>query len=228
MANLAPSQIAQLAANAGFTGAGLSTITAISLAESGGNPGAINYNDPGGSYGLTQINAAAHGSSFAQAALDPQTALNEAFAVSGGGTNFSPWSTYNSGAYLDYMQQAQSDTNLTNNYSYFGVQQPPTQSDYPFTPQEVSDYGSFGLSPVNDPFTPQQGSNYGSFGLAPVAPLDTGTASSGAAGGSGLFSGLTSFIGAAGPGVALAVVAVLMLIVAIWPSQSIHLSVAEA
>jgi Lysozyme like domain len=94
-------QLFALATKAGFTGQSASTISAIALAESGGNPDAVNYNDPhGGSFGLTQINGVHPG---AIGALDPQTAFNLAYQVSNGGTDFSPWSTYNSGAYQKYL-----------------------------------------------------------------------------------------------------------------------------
>lgn len=105
MAVLSPSQIAQYAANAGFTGAGLQKITAIAMAESGGNTLAYNPGDPhGGSFGITQINGVHPGASGALG--DPQTAMNLAFQVSGGGNNFSPWTTYTSGAYQKFMGQA--------------------------------------------------------------------------------------------------------------------------
>lgn len=102
---LSYSDLLAYAQQAGFTGQAADTAAAIALAESGGDPWAVNYNDPGGSYGLTQINAAAHGSSALSTLGNPLAAFQQAFQISGGGTNFSPWSTYNSGAYLQYAQQ---------------------------------------------------------------------------------------------------------------------------
>lgn len=102
MSILSPAQIAQYAANAGFTGTGLAKITAIAQAESGGNPFSFNGNDPaGGSFGLTQINGVHPGASSAYG--DPQAAMDLAFKVSNGGTNFNPWSTYTNGSYRNFM-----------------------------------------------------------------------------------------------------------------------------
>ncbi len=99
-------QIHELAGNAGFTGGGRNVITAIALAESGGDPNAVAYNDGGSgynSYGLTQI-LSAHPN--AKAALDPQEALNQAYTISQGGTDFSPWSTFKNGAYQEHLPAA--------------------------------------------------------------------------------------------------------------------------
>ena len=71
-------------------------MAATIMAESSGNPAAINREDPGGSYGLTQINQAAHGPR-AREALDPNRAIELAYEISKGGTDFSPWSQYKSG-----------------------------------------------------------------------------------------------------------------------------------
>lgn len=106
MTTLSFGQMKQLALNAGFTGSSANTITAIAMAESSGNPNAIAYNDGGkgyNSYGLTQINGV-HPN--AASATDPQTAFNMAYTLSNGGTNFQPWSTYNSGAYAQYLPNA--------------------------------------------------------------------------------------------------------------------------
>lgn len=96
-------QLVQFANNAGFSGDSANTAAAIAMAESSGDSTQINTQDPGNSYGLLQINGAAWGQSEAQASLDPQTAFNNAYSISGSGTNFTPWSTYNSGAYSKYL-----------------------------------------------------------------------------------------------------------------------------
>lgn len=75
------------------------------MAESGGDPFAINFADPGGSYGLTQINAAANGPTATDTLGNPTEAFTQMFNLSNGGTNFSPWSTFNSGAYLPFLSQ---------------------------------------------------------------------------------------------------------------------------
>ncbi len=64
----------------------------IALAESGGNPGAVSPTDD---YGLWQINA----SNGALATLSPQANARSAVILSHGGTDWSPWTTYRTGAY---------------------------------------------------------------------------------------------------------------------------------
>jgi hypothetical protein len=96
------SQLLGYAQNAGFTGQNANTISAIALAESGGNPNATNVNTNGSTdYGVTQINSIHPGASGAYG--DPQQAMNLAYGVSGGGTNFTPWVTYNKGTYLPFL-----------------------------------------------------------------------------------------------------------------------------
>jgi soluble lytic murein transglycosylase-like protein len=107
MANaLTPAQIAAYAANAGFSGDALNVATAIALAESSGNPYVVGDTNisPGGSVGLWQINLAAHPEYEAGSLLDPQANANAAYAVyqqSGG--QFTPWTTFNTGAYTAYL-----------------------------------------------------------------------------------------------------------------------------
>jgi hypothetical protein len=95
-------QLVGLAQSSGFTGQSAYTAAAIAMAESSGNAGSINYADPGGSYGLMQINQAAHPGTSTQA-LDPQGSFDLAYQISNQGTNFGPWSTFNSGAYSQYL-----------------------------------------------------------------------------------------------------------------------------
>lgn len=104
--NLSASQIQTYASNAGFDGDDLAIAVAIAQAESSGNPKALNSSDPQGSYGLWQINLAAHPeySSDPTQLYDPQTNANAAYAVYTNANGFSPWSTYNNGAYQSYLQ----------------------------------------------------------------------------------------------------------------------------
>jgi hypothetical protein len=106
-------QLATLAGNAGFTGSDLATAVAVALAESGGNVTAYNPETAAGaaqgkgSYGLWQIYLTAHPQYTAAQLLDPQTNANAAYAVYvAAGYSFSPWSTYNSNAYLAFATQA--------------------------------------------------------------------------------------------------------------------------
>jgi hypothetical protein len=98
--NFSATQIQGYAAAAGFSGADLQTAVAIALAESSGDPSAVN---PEGSYGLWQIYLPAH-PEFAGANLsDPQVNAQAAFAIYSAAGGFKPWTTYKSGKYLAYM-----------------------------------------------------------------------------------------------------------------------------
>lgn len=99
---LSAQQIAQHARNAGFPEDKIPLITAISLAESGGNPNASNEKGEH-SYGLTQINADAHGPEAHEALGNPDKAMQLAFQVSKGGEDFSPWTMYRNGQYKQFL-----------------------------------------------------------------------------------------------------------------------------
>lgn len=105
MSTLTIDQIAQDMRNAGFPASSIPIGTAIVLAESGGRTDAVNNSDPyGGSWGLWQINGAHfNGETTVGCALDPQCATNFAFQLSSGGQNWTPWGTYTSGAYQQYL-----------------------------------------------------------------------------------------------------------------------------
>jgi hypothetical protein len=135
MTVLTRSQIRDYASQAGFTGSALDTITAIFAAENGsGDSSNINntafptlagYHAPGPndqpeySVGNGQINALAHFSSsgmdfehYVAYLLDPLNNAKEAFKISGGGTDFTPWSTFNNGSATG---TAQPDITLVDN-----------------------------------------------------------------------------------------------------------------
>lgn len=65
----------------------------IAMAESGGNQYAVSPTDD---YGYWQINRAAHGS---MASFNPLTNARAAIEISGNGTDWEPWTTYQTGAY---------------------------------------------------------------------------------------------------------------------------------
>lgn len=103
------SEVAGYAAAAGFTGEALVTIVAIVERESGGNPDAVGdvaLEDAtwGPSVGLYQIRTlkaeTGTGGDRDIAALmpmgkgDPARQSAAAFTISGGGSNFTPWTTY--------------------------------------------------------------------------------------------------------------------------------------
>jgi hypothetical protein len=99
---------------AGFTGQGLRMALAIAMAESSGQASQLNNNPSTGdlSYGLFQINMIGamgperlkqYGLSSNASLFDALTNAKVAFKMSHGGTNWSPWSTYTSGAYKTYL-----------------------------------------------------------------------------------------------------------------------------
>lgn len=110
--------IAQAAYDAGFRGDNLVTAVAVALGESSGNPGATGDTTLanakwGPSVGLWQVrtlNNAGQGDfrneAFLRSGIGNQAAA--AFNISGGGSNFRPWSVYTSGAYRRYLDQARS------------------------------------------------------------------------------------------------------------------------
>jgi hypothetical protein len=86
------------------------------MAESSGNPKAIDSHDPyGGSYGLWQINGSHAPGGYAtpsweQQMFDPVNNANEGYQVFKhapyGGYNFIPWGTYTNGSYKQYLPAA--------------------------------------------------------------------------------------------------------------------------
>lgn len=116
MANLTPSQIAQLAYNAGFRGSALRMAVAVALAESGGNTNAYNPEAAAGtapnhgSRGLWQIYGTAHPQYDNSQAFDPQVNAQAAYQVyREAGNRFTPWSTYNNGSAYSISQNLNLD-----------------------------------------------------------------------------------------------------------------------
>lgn len=117
---LTDDQIAADLRAAGYTGSSLVTQVAIDLAESGGDPAArgdVGLQDGtwGPSIGLAQIRSlkAQRGTGGIRDELanyDPLVNSVHAYAISGGGQNFKPWSTFNSGAYRAFVDRAQRAT----------------------------------------------------------------------------------------------------------------------
>lgn len=115
MAKLSPAQIAEYAHDAGFRGQDLTVAVAVALAESGGDPKAHNPVPPDNSYGLWQINmigslGPARRDQFDldsnRELFDPAENARAAWAISGRGNSFQPWTTYTSGAYEQYLDDA--------------------------------------------------------------------------------------------------------------------------
>lgn len=103
--SLSYDQLVSLAAGAGFSASAAQTAAAIALAESGGNPDATHGNSNGSTdYGLWQINSV-HGNLLrGKNWQDPATNASMAYTVyRDAAFSFTPWSTYNSGAYKAHM-----------------------------------------------------------------------------------------------------------------------------
>ncbi len=115
MATLSPAQIAEYAHDAGFRGQDLTVAVAVAMAESGGDTRAHNPVPPDNSYGLWQINmigslGPARRDQFDldsnRELFDPAENAKAAWAISGHGESFRPWTTYTSGAYKKFLDDA--------------------------------------------------------------------------------------------------------------------------
>jgi len=105
MAVYSYAQLMSLWINAGGSKALAPVAAAIAEAESGGNSDALNPNDNGGtqsSFGLWQISTGTHAPpspNWASPAVNAQLAV----AKYNGAKGFSPWGTYDSGAYKAFL-----------------------------------------------------------------------------------------------------------------------------
>jgi len=109
MARLSAREIHKAAMEAGFTPDEAVTMTAIALAESGGNPKAHNSVNED-SRGLWQINMKAHPNFPRDAAYDPLTNARLAYEVSNHGRDICRWTTahrrHGGAAYQHHMNEA--------------------------------------------------------------------------------------------------------------------------
>lgn len=114
---ISPGQTYLAALRAGFNPTQAEIMTAIAGAESNYTPVDLNNNPSTGdlSYGLWQINMLGSmgperrqtfGLRSNNDLYDPATNARAAYAISGKGKDFTPWTTYTNGAYLDFMPAA--------------------------------------------------------------------------------------------------------------------------
>ena len=104
---LSADQLAKLAKDTGFTGDGLVTAVAVALAESSGWTKAVLVNtNCTKDRGLWQINDYWHPEVSQAQAFDPVSNAKAAFDISDSGSDWSQWSTYLSGDYKNYLDQA--------------------------------------------------------------------------------------------------------------------------
>lgn len=121
----------------GFTGQGLRIAMAVAYAESKGNAKAFNDNRSTGdlSYGLFQINMIdnlgpdrrkRYKLNSNEDLFNPVINATVAFKMSKGGEDWSPWSTYKSGAYRSYLGKEYKIRNGGEQGASKGVPAPPT------------------------------------------------------------------------------------------------------
>jgi hypothetical protein len=109
---LSAAQLAKLARDAGFTGDGLVNAVAVALAESSGFTKALLVNENcTRDRGLWQINDYWHPEVSEQQAFDPVQNAKAAYEISSQGTDWDQWSTWESGAYKDYLPDAEQAVN---------------------------------------------------------------------------------------------------------------------
>lgn len=112
---LRPSEIADVARAAGFSGDDLITAVAIAMAESGGDAHAYNPEEqagtpPGmGSYGLWQIYLWAHPEFAGWDLYDPAQNARAAYQIYARTGDFRAWSTYKNQAYARYLPDVQAE-----------------------------------------------------------------------------------------------------------------------
>jgi Lysozyme like domain len=100
-------RIARVAKRTGFRGRGWVISVAVALAESGGWTRARHVNlDCSVDRGLWQINSYWHREVSDRQAFKPRRAARAAYRISAGGGDWTPWTTYDNGAYRAQMAQA--------------------------------------------------------------------------------------------------------------------------
>ena len=120
---LSIAQLVALAQGHGFPDP--ATAAAVAMAESGGNTDAVGdmtITPPYGSVGLWQINLAAHPQYDVQSLHNADYNASAAFAVSSGGTNWQPWSTFTTTnpalSYRRFLPAAQAAAGTTSKNSW--------------------------------------------------------------------------------------------------------------
>lgn len=105
--HLSDVQIAQYARNAGLRGNGLVISIAVALAESSGWTKAVLVDtDCSRDRGVWQINSYWHSEVSDAQAFSPSGCATAAYNISSGGSNWTPWTTYQNGAYAQFMARA--------------------------------------------------------------------------------------------------------------------------
>jgi hypothetical protein len=98
-------------------GGNCATAVAVCMAESGGNPSARNVNSDSHhsvDRGLWQVNNYWHPEVSDSCAFSSGCNAKAALKISSGGSNWSPWATYNGGAYKSHLSRARSACHIIN------------------------------------------------------------------------------------------------------------------
>jgi hypothetical protein len=92
---------------AGFKGRGLQVALAVAAAESGNFTDLIGDESLGGSYGPWQVHHPSHPEyNIRRLQTDWTYAAKAAYAISDGGRNWAPWTTYRTGVYQSWLGEA--------------------------------------------------------------------------------------------------------------------------
>lgn len=116
MAKITDAQIASAAVSAGFPREEIPTAVAVALAESGGNPLAVNANEPDGSVsrGLWQINSVHSALLQSNDWRDPAGNAKMAFIIwQRAGGKWSPWGAFNNQSFRLYLTRGQAVAGVT-------------------------------------------------------------------------------------------------------------------
>jgi hypothetical protein len=100
--HLSLADLRSLAASVGFPDPELAA--AVAMAESGGNPFAVG--DAGTSFGLWQVHTPSHPEFDSSQLLVASYNAHAALLISKSGTDWSPWTTFRTGAYKQFMGYA--------------------------------------------------------------------------------------------------------------------------
>lgn len=179
MAVLTDKQIAGYAAGAGFKGTAEQTAIAVALAESGGNPNATNQNKNSAGQvtstdrGLWQINNVYHSEVSDSCAFSPACAATQTYRISSGGSNWTPWTTYKTGAYQKYMGRAQTAMGGSTSTTPVNTPQPPPAQGTPLTVPATGNYGLLGYTTDTAPETQTLGYSGSNLTQAIFGPLNT-------------------------------------------------------
>jgi flagellar biosynthesis chaperone FliJ len=113
--NVGITDVVRAAQGGGFyVGGGLINAVAVSCAENNAHNTTAVYVNTDGSRdrGLWQINDRWHPEVTDECAFDPLCSAKAAFVISSRGTNFTPWATWQSGAYKPFLELARTAIDL--------------------------------------------------------------------------------------------------------------------